>query len=149
MFFLYLFHMCEILGRFVSGLRYPLSFFHPPVFPLLAQLVHCQGLGCCYCFLYRLVCLPLSLSSCLRDVSHIFLVSLLAFITSRTLSFHHHVSLSPAGLRPVVIPNTFWPTFNIVVLVSSHHYCTLFTGRTFSNTFSLNCTLRLSSFNLQ
>ena len=72
-------------------------------------------------------CLYLSLSYCLRDASHIFFATFLAFITSCTLPFHHHVSLSPGGVRPVVIPNTSCPTLNIVVLVSSHHSCTLVT----------------------
>ena len=51
-----------------------------------------------------LACLHLSLYSCLRDVSHIFIASFLALITSYTLPFHHHVSSSHWGLRPVVIP---------------------------------------------
>ena len=86
--------------------------------------------------------LYVSLSSCLRDVYNIFSATFLAVINSCTLSFHHHVSLSPGGLRPVVIPNTSCPTLNIVELAPSDHYCTLSTGRTLSNTF-LNCTLRL------
>ena len=86
---------------------------------------------------------------CQPDISHIFIASFLAFITSCTLSFHHHVSLSPGDLRPAEMLNTSCPTLKIVVLLSSHHFFTLSTGRTFSNTVSLNFILgNLSSFNL-
>ena len=119
-FALCLFRIGEILGRFASAFAsYPkyLS-FTLRCFQLLIQLVQCQRLVCCYCFLCRLVaCLYLSLPSCLRDVSHIFFPTFLAFITSYTLSFHHHVSSSHGGLRPVVRPSTSCPTLNIVVLV--------------------------------
>ena len=81
-------------------------------------------------------CLYLSLSYCLRDISHILFATLLAFITSCTLSFHHHVSLSHGGLLPVVIPNTSCSTLNIVVLVSSHHSCTQSTSRTLTQSLS-------------
>ena len=78
----------------------------------------------------------------------IFRVSFLAFITSCPLSFHHQVSLSHGDLRPAVMLTTSCPTLKIVVLLCSHHFCTLSTGLTFSNTVSLNFILGFSSFNL-
>ena len=86
------------------------------------------------------------MSSCLPGVSHIFLASVLAIMTSCT--FHHHVSLSTGCILPVVIPSTSRPTLNIVVLVSPHHPSTLSTGYTFSNTVSLHFILRFSYFNI-
>ena len=133
LFFLSLIVLCESLGHFVSGLRYPIDIFLSSLrcFHLLVQHV-----GCCYCFLYRFVFLHLS--SCLPDVSHIFLASVLAVITSCTLLFHRQVSLSHVGLRPAVMPNASCTTRNIVMLVSPHHSCTLSVVFTFSNTFSLH-----------
>ena len=101
----------------------------------------------------HLVCLPVDISTFLPSLCFPHLPCLflsLKFITSCTLSFHHHhVSISPGDLRPAVMLNTSCPTLNIVVLLSSHHSCTLSTGLTFSNTVSLNFILRFSSFNLQ
>ena len=124
MFFLYLIVLGEILG-----LRYPryLS-FTLRCFQLLVQLVHCSRLGCATAFVASLfallVCLPVAI--CLTDVSHIFIDSFLALITSCTLSFHHQVSLSPAwGSPPGIMLNTSCPTLKIVVLLCSHrpvHY---------------------------
>ena len=85
---------------------------------------------------------------CLPDVSHIFRASFLAFITSCALSFHHQVSLSHGDLRPAVMLNTSCSTLKIVLLLSSHHSCTLSTGLTFSNTVSLHFIFGVSSFNL-
>ena len=76
--------------------------------------------------------------NCLPDVSHIFIASFLACVTSYTLSFHHHVSLSHGDLRPTVMVNTSCPTLKIVVFLSSHHSCILSAGLTFSNIDSLN-----------
>ena len=91
--------------------------------------------------------LPACSYLCLPDVSHIFSASFLAFITSCTLSSHHQVSLSHGDLRPAILLNTSCPILKIVVLLCSHHSCTLSTGLTFSNTVSLNFILGLSSFN--
>ena len=44
--------------------------------------------------------------------------------------------------------NTSCPTLKIVLLLCSHHSCTLATGLTFSNTVSLNAILGFSPFNL-
>ena len=93
-------------------------------------------------------CLPAGSYLCLPDVSHIFCDSFLAFVTSCTLSFHYQVSLSHGDLRTAVMLNTSCPTLKIVVLLCSHHSCTLSTGLTFSNTVSLNFILGFSSFNL-
>ena len=92
-------------------------------------------------------CLPACSYLCLPGVSHIFLVSLLAFITSCTLSFHHQVSLSHGDLHPAVMLNTLCPTLTIVMLPCSHHSCALYTGLTLSNTVSLHFIFGLSSFN--
>ena len=103
MFFLYLIVLGEILG-----LRYP-RYLSVTIrcFQLLVQLVHCSRLGCATAFVASLfallVCLPATI--CLTDVSHIFIDSFLALITSCTLSFHHQVSLSPGDLRPAVMLN--------------------------------------------
>ena len=92
-------------------------------------------------------CLPACSYLCLPDVSHIFITSFIAFVTSCTLSFHHHVSLFPGDLRPTVMLNTSCSTLKIVVLLSSHYSCTLSAGLTFSNTDSLNFILgNISSF---
>ena len=91
-------------------------------------------------------CLPAGRYICLSHVSHIFLASFLTLITSRTSPFHHQVSLSSGYLHPAVILNTSCHTLKIVVLLSSHHSCTLSTGLTFSNTASLNFSLGFSSF---
>ena len=98
--------------------------------------------------LYLPPCLPGCSYLCLHDVSHIFRASFLAFITSCTLSFPHQVSLSHGDLRPVVMLNTSCSTLKIVVLLCSHHSCTLSTGLTFSNIVSLHFIFGLSSFNL-
>ena len=139
-----------VLGE-ILGFRYPIYLsFTLRCFQLLVQLVHCSRLGCATAFVASLfallVCLPVAI--CLTDVSHIFIGSFLALITSCTLSFHHHVSLSPWDLRPAVMLNTSCPTLKIVVLLCSHHSCTLSTGLTFFNTVSLNFILGFSSFNL-
>ena len=93
-------------------------------------------------------CLPVCSYLCLPDVSHIFIAFFLAFVTFCTVSFQHQVSLSHGDLQPAVKINTSCPTLKIVVLLSSHHSCTLSTGLSFSNTVSLNFTLVFSSFNI-
>ena len=108
-----------------------ISFFHTPVFPSPRTTRSLLAPWLCYCFRCLLVCLPVAL--CLTDVSHIFIASFLALITSCTLSFHHHVSLSPGDLRPAVMLNTSCPTIKIVVLLCSHrpvHYPLVFLSST-------------------
>ena len=57
--------------------------------------------------------------------------------------------LISGDLRPAVMVNTSCPIRSkIVVLLCSHHSCTLSTGLAFSNTVSLNLFLGFSSFNL-
>ena len=123
MFFLYLIVLGEILG-----LRYPIYLsFTLRCFQLLVQFVHCSRLSCATDFVASLfallVCLPVAI--CLTDVSHISIDSVLALITSCTLSFHYQLSLSPGDLRPAVMLNTSCPTLKIVVLLCSRrpvHY---------------------------
>ena len=100
-----------------------IAFFHTPVFPAPRTTRSLLASWLCYCFRCLLVCLHVAI--CLPDVSHIFIASFLALITSCTLSFHRHVSLSHGDLRPAVMLNTSCPTLKIVVLLCSHrpvHY---------------------------
>ena len=122
-------------------------FFHPPVFPAPRY----NSVIACALFVVLLSlpsCLPACSYLCLPDVFHIFRASFLAFITSCTLSFHHQIFLYHGDLRPAILLTTSCPTLEIVVLLCSHHSCTLSTGLTFSNTVCLNVILELSSFNL-
>ena len=130
-----------ILADFGSTRRYPclhclwpslsqISFYHPPVFatPRTTSSLPAHWLLLLLSFS---PCLPACIYFCppafvMFPITYLRLSQ--PFITSCTLSFHHHVSLSPGGLRPVVMPNTSCHTLNNVVLVFSHHSCTLSTG---------------------
>ena len=96
----------------------------------------------CYCFSCLIVCLPVAI--CLTDVSHMFIDSFLALITSCTLSFHHHVSLSPPCCN-AQHPESYSQNRRAPLLQPPR---TLSTGLTFFNTVSLNFILGFSSFNL-
>ena len=106
-----------------------------------------------------LVVLLLSLPPCLHPCRYIYLPAFLMFPTSSLpLSYHLlHLIIPPPpclliswGSPPSCNAQHLMSyTLKIVVLLSSHHSCTLSTGLTFSNTVSLNFILTFSSFNLQ
>ena len=91
-----------------------ISFFHPPVFPAPRTTCSFPMPWLCYCCFAALYA---GSYLCRPDVSHNFLASFFAFITSYILSFHHQVSLSPGDFRPAVMLNTSCPTLKIVVLL--------------------------------
>ena len=76
-------------------------------FKLLVELVHCQRIGCCYCFLCRFVCMSVSTfvilpSWCFPRL----LCLLLSLYHLRHRIISQHVSLYNGSLRPVVIPKS-------------------------------------------
>ena len=116
-----------------------ISFFHPPVFTAPRTTHSLPAPWLCYCFLCHFVSLP---------------VAILAFLPSWCFPHLHCLFLSLYHLLHLIIPppciiiswgsppscnaQHLLSTLKIVVLLSSHHSCTLSTGLTFSNTVSLN-----------
>ena len=95
-----------------------------------------------------LVVLLLSLPPCFSACSYLYLPAFLVVLTY-PLPYH----LLPLIIPPpcLLISRGSPPScnsFNIVVLLSSHHSCILSTGLTFSNTISRHFIIRFSSINL-